>query len=344
MTMRTETSPTADTMSGDPLVSFVVIARNQVSTIVACLDSVMRTAAVVPGGCEVTYVDSASTDGTLEQVREHFGPHVRMVSLSGAMNAGIARNAGASVSRGRTLFFVDGDMVLEPAFVEAALDARGEPIHGAITGQLPEVLYSPTGERIGLAPDRYRIERREHRAELGGIFIVGRALFEALGGFDEAMRVHEDLDFGLRLARHGVAPLALPQPIATHHTVEYFEMTRLLPMIRNRSLFYPAALFRTHWANPHYWPILASHQRPTAVLLASVALAAAVHPAFLGLQLAYVALKNRRRPHVAYLNDLLGTTARSVCFLVGLVTFFPKRPAAGSVHLRVLEPSPSQSA
>lgn len=305
-------------------ISFIVIARNQVATIEACLESVFRAArvAAVPS-FETIYVDSASTDGSVASVLDRFRDAVRIVRLTGAMNAAIARNVGASVATGDVLFFVDGDMELDPGFLREALGTGHWLVHPVVTGQLPEKTYDRHGRFVADAPDRYRIRRREFRAELGGVFVIDRALFETIGGFTPELRCNEDLDLGLRLARAGTLSLALPHPIALHHTVEYLDWTRILPMIRDGSLFYPSVLFRRHIGNAHYLPVLASRQRPTAVMLISVLLGAWFHPAWLALFFAYVGVKNLHRRNVSFLQELVGTGARSICFLVGLVCFHP---------------------
>lgn len=312
--------------------SFIVIARNQAATIGLCLESVLHAArtALLPA-FEIIYVDSASTDGSVEMVRERLPEQVRIIRLTGAMNAGIARNVGAASARGRALFFVDGDMELDPSFLRHALDEHHHLVHPLVTGQLPERIYDSAGKPIGNAPDRYRIGNNHFRAHLGGVFLVDRVLFERNGGFSAELRCNEDLDLGLRLAHAGTPVLALAQPIAKHHTIDYFEWNRLMKMVADGSLFYPAVIFRRHIGHPQHWHLLVSLQRSTGVLVASAALGALVHPAFLALYVSYVGIKNRRTRTVSFVQDFAGTTARSICFLLGLVAFYPRRVPAESI-------------
>lgn len=317
--------------------SFIVIARNQATTIISSLDSAFRAAraADLPS-FEVIYVDSNSNDGSVELVGARFGTSVRVARLTGEMNAGIARNVGAKIATGSSLFFIDGDMELDPEFLRVAMNPEGELIHPVVTGQVPERLYDPEGRPIGDAPDRFRIRERHYRAELGGAFLIDRELFLTTGGFAPELRCNEDLDLGLRLAQTGTRALAIDRPIALHHTVEYLQWNRLLPMIRNGSLLYPGALFRRHFTNRHYLRLFASHQRPTLVLLGSLALAFLVHPAWVLAYIGYVAAKNVRRPHTSFAQDLVGTTARSACFLAGTVGFFPRQVPTESITFSVL--------
>jgi len=321
-----------------PKLSFIVIARNQAKTITMCLDSVVVAARPLgAGGSEIIYVDSDSTDGSLEQVRRWTGAPVRIVRLTGAMNAAIARNAGASVSQGETLFFIDGDMALDPAFLRTALDDEGRPIHPVIGGQLPEKFYDSDWRFVADGPDRFSARQRGFRAELGGIALVARNAFEAVDGYRPELRINEDMDLGLRLTSAGYPILSLPQPIATHQTVEYFDWGRMRGMLKSDSLFYPGAIFRRHLTNPAYWRLLISHQRPTAVLVVSAMLAIAIHPAWLLLYVIYVTLKNLRRPNITFVQDFVGTTVRSICFLLGIPFFFPPRVPADRIRYDVEE-------
>lgn len=316
-----------------PEVSFVVIGRNQAATICSSLESTFRAAqAAKIRGFETIYVDSDSSDGSVSSVLERFGGSVVVVRLTGARNAGIGRNLGAKFASGRVLFFVDGDMEVDPEFLNAALDPlRHDLIHPIVTGQLPEKIYDVQGQLLRDAPDRYGIRSRVYQAELGGIFLIDRQLFAKVGGFAAEMRCNEDVDLGLRLARGGTLTLALAQPIALHHTVDYFDWRRLWRMIRDGSLLYPGVLFRRHATSRHYLPILLSNQRSTVVLVAAVALAIFTNPGWLLLYVAYLCAKHLRRRHLTLAQDMAGTTARSMGFVLGLIGFYPAKVPACAI-------------
>jgi hypothetical protein len=59
--------------------------------------------------------------------------------------------------------------------------------------------------------------------------------------------------------------------------------------------------------------------------VASTLLALAEHPAWLLMYLAYIGVKNVRRPSITFLQDLVGTSVRSACFLFAIPFFFPAR-------------------
>lgn len=317
------------------MISFIVIGRNQKDSIARCLDSIGEAArsAALPTH-EVIYVDSNSTDQTLERVGSGY-PSVRRVAMSGQTNAGIARNAGASVAEGDIFFFIDGDVEIDAAFLPAVLDGEGRLIHPVVTGQLPERLYDRDGHAIGPSPDCYRIKQREFSGELGGIFLIERTTFEAVGGFEPELRVNEDIDLGLRLARRGAPVLRIPAPIGTHHTVQYFDYSRLLRMVLDGSWLFAGVTFRRHLTNRWYWPILLSHQRPTFVLVVSLGLAV-LSPWWMALYLAYILVKNLRRASVSFVQDLVGTAVRSLCFLGGVFFFHPRKIREGAMRYQIL--------
>lgn len=321
-----------------PAVSFVVIGRNTISTIERTLASVLAAGrTLAPRPTEVIYVDSASTDGTVSAVTSRFGSAVRVAELTGTMNAAIGRNVGASLASGDVLFFVDGDVEIDPRFLPAVIGDDARMVHPLVGGQLPERLYEPSGGALRDTPDRFRIMQRERRAHLGGVFAIDRALFERVGGFRTEFRINEDIDLWLRIARLGIEGLCVPVPIGVHHTVDYFAASRLAQDVRSGVWLYPGALFRRHLLNVRVLPELLQLQRPTVVMLASIAAGLAVHPAALLAWPAYVLARSIRGGRSSFVETFVGATLQSVCFLVGLLAFWPRPAHPKSITWRVVE-------
>jgi glycosyltransferase involved in cell wall biosynthesis len=318
------------------MISVVLIGRNIRALVESSIASAFGATEALSGDCEIIYVDSRSTDGTVDALRARFAKVLRVLELTGEMNAGIARNAGAAVARGDVLFFVDGDVEIAPEFLKAVLRDGGSLVHPVVAGQLPEVLYDKDWTPIGPVPDRHRIAKPTYGANLGGIFAIEKRVFEEVGGFAPEMRINEDLDLGLRLAAHGYRVLHVPVPMGTHHTVEYFDWRRLWQRARRGDLFYPGFTMRRHWANPAYWRVARTLHRPTAVLLLTLALAVMFSPWFLLLYVAFIFAKNLRRQRVTFLQDFVGTALTSLGALAGAVLFFPRRPPAEGRGYRII--------
>ena len=118
-------------------VSVVVIGRNEGLRLTRCLDSV-REIRMPDGTIELIYVDSASTDNSVEQAKS-FGAQVIIVDPRRPC-AAIGRNAGWRAARGSIVLFLDGDTVLAPDFVPCGLrELDADPRIGVVFGYRREL-------------------------------------------------------------------------------------------------------------------------------------------------------------------------------------------------------------
>jgi GT2 family glycosyltransferase len=175
------------------------------------------------GRWEVVVVDDGSSDDTEEAieawVEEHPSLAVRYQRQSNAGPAA-ARNRGASMARGEMLIFIDNDIIVEPTFVRAHLEAYAAHPRSWILGRIthPEAMRAtPFG--------RYRDDCWEafHAAHPGAAVqetagmsaanvSIPAADFRRLGGFDEDFTIasSEDWDLGMRARRAGIRVLYHP--------------------------------------------------------------------------------------------------------------------------------------
>lgn len=176
------------------------------------------------GHVELIVVVDGSSDGTAEALRELASPWVLHVIEQPNRGAAAARNRGAAAARREILLFLDDDMIAAPDLLAQHAVRYAEGVH-AVLGHMPLDPGSPPGflsEGVGRWAEA-RLARLagggalELHDLLTGQLSVRRAVFEALGGFDEHFTRggsfgNEDLDFGVRLlARHNVvfAPAAI---------------------------------------------------------------------------------------------------------------------------------------
>lgn len=128
--------------------------------------------------------------------------------------AGRARqqNAGARAARGATLWFLHADSRLPPETLVAALAFAGREGLGYF-----RLRYLPDGPR----PARLNAFGAGLRSRLLGLpfgdqgFLLGRATFEGLGGFDETVGPGEDHALVWLARAQGVPLVPLPAPIAS---------------------------------------------------------------------------------------------------------------------------------
>jgi glycosyltransferase involved in cell wall biosynthesis len=184
-----------------PEVSLVIPARNEEQHIRAALASVAAQTWPL-ARLEAVVVDNGSTDATREAVQSFTAgePHLA-VRLVTEPTPGVARakNRGAWAARGRWLIFLDADSRMAPDLV-ARVVARGHQGHRAgsirIVGDSQDVLDRAFFGLIELGKVLFRL-----RAQM---FYCERELFLRCGGFDEALKLAEDLEFLGRLQRTGV--------------------------------------------------------------------------------------------------------------------------------------------
>jgi glycosyltransferase involved in cell wall biosynthesis len=184
----------------EPAISLVIPAYNESALLPRLLQSVQRACQAYADGAdriEVIVADNASTDATA-QVAEAYGARVAPVAKR---CIGAARNGGAAIARGRIVAFVDADSVVHPETFNAIRAAIDDPrVVGGATGV--------TLERwsLGLA--------LTYASMLPMVWLTGfdtgavfcrRADFEALGGYDEARLLAEDVEFLWRLRKLGRA-------------------------------------------------------------------------------------------------------------------------------------------
>ncbi|MCK4492072.1 MAG: glycosyltransferase family 2 protein, partial [Candidatus Altiarchaeales archaeon] len=116
-------------------VSFVIIARNEEKNIGRCIKSVLDAAEDID--FEVIVVDSASIDRT----REIAGRYpAKIVELSGnnRPTASAGRYVGSLYAKGKYIFFVDGDMILDPGFLPHAIKYLSKNSNVAVSGWITQ--------------------------------------------------------------------------------------------------------------------------------------------------------------------------------------------------------------
>lgn len=182
-----------------PCLSLVIPAYNEERFLPRLLDSVDVAAGRYSRGqaaVEVIVADNASTDGTAELARSR---GCRVVPVA-TRSIAAARNAGCTAARGEFVGVVDADMRIHPGTFDA----------------IERALVSPriVGGATGCTLDRWSLGLAVTFVVLvvpfvwttgfdTGVVFFRRRDFEATGGYDETLRVAEDVRFLLDLRRVG---------------------------------------------------------------------------------------------------------------------------------------------
>ncbi|MET0544035.1 MAG: glycosyltransferase [Variovorax sp.] len=183
-----------------PRIGVVVIGRNEGERLRACLDTVPFRA------CDVIYVDSGSTDGSL-QLAERSGAFGLALDETQQFTAGRARNAGvrallAMAPNVEFVQFLDGDCELDRDWLTSGLaflwqNAR----HAVVCGRVRE--RDPDRSVFNRLCDwEWHTPAGEVKA-CGGNALVRVSAFRAVGGFHERLIAGEEPELCLRLRQAG---------------------------------------------------------------------------------------------------------------------------------------------
>lgn len=194
----------------DVALSVVVPTRDRSQTVIRAIDSVLKGNA---SPVEVIVSDDGSRDDTRSRLAAYGDPRLVVVGVETSRGANHARNFGARAARAPLVAFLDSDDAFRTGRVErlvASFAARpdidasidGYLDHGvrhAVEHHLPEMVPEPAAFRHMLIA---------HQIPLTNSTVtVRKAAFEAVGGFDETLRRHQDRDLLIRLSRNHVIAL-----------------------------------------------------------------------------------------------------------------------------------------
>lgn len=209
-------------MTGTPLVSVIIAARDSAATIDACLAALQQQ--TYPA-LEVIVIDDGSRDDTAARAAAAGARVVRTPPVG----ASAARNLGLEVARGEIAAFTDGDCVASPSWagaLAATLMATGAVgVGGRQVNRFP-----PATQRLregfeaffrvaSVVSDYTRGDDTarpvQHNASCCSAYRMDA--LRAIGGFTTGLWPGEDVDLDLRLAANGGRLHYTPDAVVEHH-------------------------------------------------------------------------------------------------------------------------------
>jgi cellulose synthase/poly-beta-1,6-N-acetylglucosamine synthase-like glycosyltransferase len=202
----------SDQTMTEPVLSIIVIGRNEGSALTRCLQS-LASVRGVDGETETIYVDSASEDGS-PQIATNLGAAV--VELHGKrLSAARGRNAGWKRARAPYLLFLDGDTVLNADFPRAALNAlAADRKIAAVWGHLREL--HPEHSIYNSVLDLDWIYPPGETELCGGNVLMRKTAIEEVEGYDPDIKAGEEPELCRRLRARGYRILHIDSPMAGH--------------------------------------------------------------------------------------------------------------------------------
>jgi glycosyltransferase involved in cell wall biosynthesis len=213
--------PTSDD-SDHSLVSVVIACYNGERYLQETIESAL---AQSHPAVEVIVVDDGSTDGSSE-IAQRFP--VRYIHQE---NRGLTatRNLGISVSRGDYVVFLDADDRLRPEAIETGLRVMAERPECAMTvGDhlfiSSDGSYLSDSGKLCLRSSHYEELLKSNFVEMISTVLFRRSVLEETGGFDTSLRVAEDYELYLRIAR--VYPICCHPALTAEYRLHQTNVSR----------------------------------------------------------------------------------------------------------------------
>jgi glycosyltransferase involved in cell wall biosynthesis len=187
-----------------------------------------------PDRYEVIVLDDGSTDGTDEMMRTIAGPAPIVYRRQENRGRAAARNAGSRLAQGRTILYLDSDIIAQPDLLSrhharhaaspAPIGVQGRTL---VHPRSKTTAYMKTKELLPDLTVRRRTNLSPYHVITRNLSIRAEDLW-AVGGFDESFPGYgwEDIELGLRLQSRGVRFVYEPDALGYHDEVETLERTR----------------------------------------------------------------------------------------------------------------------
>ncbi len=220
-------------MGDTPPLTIVIPTHDRAASLRRTLDALARQDCD-PGLFEIVVVADGCTDGTHALVETFtMAPRLRLLAREGA-GPSAARNAGAARAAGEILVFLDDDIEVDRGFVSSHasrhLSEDKRPL--VVIGYCPPRVVPTRGlysaELMnwweGMFDAMEQPARRFRYSDLlSGNFSLRKSLFNAVGGFDDRLRCHEDYELGFRLIQAGAVFAFERRAWGHHYDISDFE-------------------------------------------------------------------------------------------------------------------------
>lgn len=212
-----------------PLVSIITPVYNQAEYLAATIESVL---AQDYGQIEYIVIDDGSSDDSLAVAQRYAGAGVTVLTQPNSGQAATL-NKGWSMAQGQILAYLSSDDCLQPNAV-AAMVAALQQAPQASVAYCDFWLIDASGQRLRTVRTEDFDARRlsvDLVCQPGPGAFFRRAVFDATGGWNPALRQVPDYEFWLRALRHGNF-VRVPQALADYRIHEGSASFRVMALER----------------------------------------------------------------------------------------------------------------
>ena len=193
-------------------IAAIAIGRNEGDRLKSCLASLKPASPII-------YVDSGSTDGSVELARAT-GAEVLDLDISIPFTAARARNEGFKRLRdidpkGEFVQFIDGDCELRDGWLETAIEVMKSDIRVAVVCGRRRERYPNATRWNRLIDAEWDTPLGETKA-CGGDALIRRAALMEVGGYSEDMIAGEEPEMCFRMRENGWKILRIDSEMTWH--------------------------------------------------------------------------------------------------------------------------------
>ncbi len=236
-----------------PLLSVVLISRNQEGNIARLIESVLRGTAFV-SSCEIVLVDSASTDQTVA-IASRYPITVLQLHSDQHLSSHAGRYTGYQQTRGEFVLFLDGDMELEVSWLEHALPIiQRMPEVGVITGPRIDLdIDSKPEDKPSFYPPAEDIfDDIDHG---GGAAMYRRsAIEEARGPFNPYLHSDGEPELCIRIRHTGYRVIRLERLMIYHYSPPEWDISTIRGRHARKLYIGYGQATRYHLGTEMFWP------------------------------------------------------------------------------------------
>ncbi|MDK1383826.1 glycosyltransferase family A protein [Sinorhizobium sp. 8-89] len=235
-------------------ISVIIKTLNEEKRIAATIESVI--AALEGKQGEIIIADSGSSDRTVE-IALKYPVTIAQIIPPALPSCGIGPQLGFQYSRYDYVCLLDGDMLLDPGFLNAAIGFLADnPSVAGVTGHVEEMLVSNLefARRVKRNAPENRIGPID-RMNGGGLY--RRTAIENVGYLsDRNLHGYEEFDLGVRLRSAGWGLHRLDRRFVQHfgHTVNSYRL--LVRRWKSKYLYGIGELLRASLGKPYFIQVL----------------------------------------------------------------------------------------
>jgi|TARA_B100000959_G_scaffold184104_1_gene192395 GT2 family glycosyltransferase/2-polyprenyl-3-methyl-5-hydroxy-6-metoxy-1,4-benzoquinol methylase/Tfp pilus assembly protein PilF len=248
-----------------PFVSIIMLTWNALEYTKKCIDSIVR---FTHYPHEIIFVDNASTDGSVEYLRDLVNVHDNYKLIQNKENKGFAggNNQGVEAASGEYVMLLNNDVLVSENWLSRMVDSLEKHNNIGIIGPVTNYISGRQSYVDQYDGDDYeafaQFIENENKGKLtprrrlaGFAMLMKKDVFEEVNGFDETFGVgnFEDDDMSLKVRSKGFA-LMVDESVFIHHYGSQTFKANQIDILENLNDRMP--IFQNKWPDVDYQELL----------------------------------------------------------------------------------------